>query len=210
MAANEAAPLLGGIPKELKALDQWVARRGKVPVDPKNGHNARPNDPGTWGTFARAVERAKKDGLDGAGFVFSKDDPYCGADLDKCHDPDTGEVEEWAREVVERLDSYTEVSPSGTGLHVFIRGSIPKGGPKRLPDGRSVEVYDRGRFFTVTGRHLPGTPGTIEERQEVLDASHHPTQKPLSLVRLGTAGATAPSLPVLHLLPATGSVILHP
>jgi hypothetical protein len=86
-------------------------------------------------------------------------------DLDKCLDPETREIEGWAQEVIEELDSYTEISPSGTGVHVLVRGTLPPGGNRK---GR-FEAYDRGRYFTVTGRHLAGTPNTIEARQVQLE-----------------------------------------
>ncbi|HKH39169.1 MAG TPA: hypothetical protein VKA82_18605, partial [Rubrobacter sp.] len=90
----------------------------------------------------------------------------CGVDLDKCLDPETGKLDGWAREVIEELDSYTEISPSGKGVHVLVRATLPEG---RNRKGR-FEAYDRGRYFTVTGKHLAGTPQTIEVRQEALQS----------------------------------------
>ena len=81
-----------------------------------------------------------------------------------CLDPETGEIESWAWEIIEELDSYTEISPSGTGVHILVRGELPEG---RNRKGR-FEAYDRGRYFTVTGKHLAGTPQSIESRQEEL------------------------------------------
>jgi hypothetical protein len=96
--------------------------------------------------------------------VFTSEDDLCGVDLDKCLDPETGEIESWAQEIVGELSSYTEISPSGTGVHILIRGELPD---SRNRKGR-FEVYDRGRYFTVTGKHLSGTPRAIESRQEEL------------------------------------------
>ena len=70
--------------------------------------------------------------------------------------------------IVRAIDSYTEVSPSGTGLHELAWGSLPGGLRRR----GFIEMYDGGRFFTVTGRHVPGTPWTIEERTAALAAVH--------------------------------------
>ena len=106
----------------------------------------------------------KKHGYGGIGFVFTPEDDLCGVDLDGCLDQQTREMEPWAREIVEELNSYTEISPSGTGVHVLVRAKLPAG---RNRKGR-FEAYDRGRYFTVTGRHLPGTPRGIEGRQEEL------------------------------------------
>jgi len=156
------------IPADLKELPQWVAfTPTKAPKNPATGKAAKTNDPATWGSFAQAValwRTHQENGISGIGFVFSPDDPYCGVDLDNCRNPDTGEIEPWAREIINRLNSYTEVSPSGRGVHILVRGKLPGRGRR---DGQ-VEIYDRGRYFTVTGQHLPGTPTTIENRQSEL------------------------------------------
>jgi hypothetical protein len=87
-------------------------------------------------------------------------------DLDGCLNPEAGEIEGWAQEIMQELDSYTEISPSGKGVHVLVRATLPEG---RNRKGR-FEAYDRGRYFTVTGKHLAGSPQTIESRQEELRA----------------------------------------
>lgn len=160
------------IPPELKALSQWVCHTSnKVPVNPENGHNAKADDPTTWGEFDQAVrhwEAHRGNGIAGVGFEFSPGDPYTGVDLDECRDPETGKIEPGALEIVGRLNSYTEVSPSGTGLHIILKGSVPPGGNRK---GR-VEMYDSSRYFTVTGAHLEGTTTTIEARQAELEALH--------------------------------------
>ena len=104
----------------------------------------------------------------GIGFVFTADDPFVGVDLDHCRDPETGEVEPWAQEIVDELDSYTEVSPSKTGLHSIVNGKLPPGGRRK---GR-VEMYEAGRYFTVTGDRVANTPETIEVRDEELARLH--------------------------------------
>ena len=162
------------IPAPLKVAPQWVCyRRDKTPVDPKSGQAAKANDPNTWGTFEQAVryfEKHKQNGIAGIGREFSFYDPYCGIDLDHCRDPKTGEIEAWAREIVERFNSYTEVSPSGTGLHVWIKAKLPPGADhqKNLPGGGKIEVYDCLRFFTVSGHHVKGTPATVQDRDKEL------------------------------------------
>ena len=146
------------IPDEMKRRPQWVVwrleeRNGKatkVPYNPRTGRKASSTDSLTWGTFEDALEVL--DRFDGVGFVFSSGDPYTGVDLDGCVDPETGEVEPWAAEIAAELDSYTEISPSGTGVHIIARGRLPEG---RRRKGR-VEMYDQGRFFTVTGHVLGG------------------------------------------------------
>jgi primase-polymerase (primpol)-like protein len=159
--------------QNLRDLKQWLCwriekRNGeltKVPYDPNTGEKAKSTDPKTWGGYKEAVKAAKERGYDGIGFVFTPEDDLCGVDLDECLDPKTREIEGWAQEVIEELDSYTEISPSRTGVHVLVRGTLPPGGNRK---GR-FEAYDRGRYFTVTGRHLAGTPNTIEARQVQLE-----------------------------------------
>jgi len=145
---------IDNVPDDLKPYDQFVnwkweernGKRTKPPYDPKTGNRASHSDPSTWGTFIQAV-KGLDNGFDGIGFVFTESDPFCGIDLDKCIDPTSGEVATWAVKLVKDFGSYTEVSPSGTGLKIFIRGKLPHGGLKT----KHIEVYDRLRFFTITG-----------------------------------------------------------
>lgn len=160
----------------MKDLEQWVCWRSevrngkttKVPYSPASGTRARSDDPATWGTLAEAEEAARSKGHDGIGFVFTARDPFCGVDLDACVNPETQEIEPWASEITEGLDSYAEFSPSRTGLHVIVRAQLPPGGNRK----GSVEMYDRDRFFTVTRCPLPGTLRRIEDRQEQIEVLH--------------------------------------
>ena len=113
--------------QEMKDRPQWVGWRlepqegkkaKKVPANPSTGWKASPTDPATWGTFEAAIDAMERFELDGISFVLTADDPYTFIDLDGCVDPDTGEVAPWAKQLVVQFDSYTEVSPSGTGLHI--------------------------------------------------------------------------------------------
>jgi hypothetical protein len=176
---------------DLRKHDQWVLWRGADRLDEKTGEvtsltkvpytvhlrKASTTNPQTWGSFEACVEalpvaREEWEAEDpsayrggGLGFVFAATDPYTGIDLDHCRDPETGEIKPWARQIIAGLNSYTEVSPSGTGFHIYGQGRLPGKGQKRGP----IELYDRERYFTVTGAHLPGTPTTIEERQAVVE-----------------------------------------
>jgi primase-polymerase (primpol)-like protein len=125
-------------------------------------------DSETWGSFERALQHATKPTVDGIGFVFTDADPYVGIDLDDCRDPETGGLSDEAVEIVMRLQSYTEVSPSGTGLHVIARGTLPDG-PRRRG---SVEMYDERRFFTMTGDRLFATPATVCQRTQAIETVH--------------------------------------
>lgn len=167
---------------ELRAHPQWVVWRyqkrdgkpTKVPYDAKTGAPASSTDPATWSDSETATAAAPR--YDGLGFVVTAADPYTGADLDHARDPESGRIEPWAQAIIKRLDSYTEVTPSGAGLRVWTTATLPPGGrvKKKLgPDGTgAVELYDRGRYFTVTGQHVAGTPETIEGRQAEISALH--------------------------------------
>src|SRR5829696_4685746 len=158
--------------QNIRDLRQWLCWRTeerdgkptKVPYSPLTGAKADSTNPETWAGYPEAVKVCKEHGYDGIGFVFTPEDDLCGIDLDGCIDPDTGEIETWAQEIIEELGSYTEISPRGRGVHILVRGELPPGGNRK---GR-FEAYDRERYFTVTGRHLEGTPRSIEPRQEQL------------------------------------------
>jgi putative DNA primase/helicase len=161
------------LPEGLRKRRQWVgwryeAREGKqtkVPYDARTGRRASTIDPSTWSTYEQA--RTVKHQYDGLGFVFNLEAGIVGIDLDHVIDA-KGEIAPKARRVLDELNSYTEFSPSGEGLHVFVRGRWPDTGRKHA----WIEVYAHGRYFTVTERHLPGTPETIEERTAQLAAIH--------------------------------------
>lgn len=157
------------IPEELINNSQWVCfmfvdkgkeKPDKVPYDPSNGWNASTDDPKTWSTFEKAVTSFENKGFDGIGYVFSEDDDYCGIDLDNCIK--NGQILPFAHEIINNINSYTEVSPSGTGVHIIIKGK--KNGERCRKKG--VEIYDKNQFFTMTGNHIAGTVFTIEPRQE--------------------------------------------
>ena len=164
------------LPTVLIEYDQWICWREqerdgkptKVPITPGRGEFASATDAQTWTSFEDALAGAESRDADGIGFVFTEDDPFVGVDLDDCRDRDTGAVAETAADIIDRLDSYTERSPSGTGFHVLIRGELPDGRNRK----GTIEMYDTARFFTVTGEHVTETPSRIATRQDALDALH--------------------------------------
>jgi putative DNA primase/helicase len=145
------------IPEELRVRPQWVVWKAvgdkpdKVPHSARTGRKASSTDLLTWATFQEALKAYENGEYAGVGFVFSSADRYTGIDLDNCVDGD-GEIAGWALEIVRYFDSYTELSASGTGLHIIVRGDVPN----RRKD--EVEVYSSKRFFTVTG-HVVGVSG---------------------------------------------------
>jgi len=159
------------IPNEMKEYPHWVIWRKvqedpdvkatKVPLDPKTGKSANVNDPSTWGTFAEAVNCFNHNLCDGIGIVLNKDNPYMIIDMDNAYernpdgsfkydDPDG--VMETQRRIYEGFDSYSEISPSGNGMHIVTKGI-------NLPNGRrrmSIEMYSDARFMTMTGNVYDG------------------------------------------------------
>jgi hypothetical protein len=161
------------VPEAMSSRNQWVVwqyrkQSGEMKKVPVNEQGYAMKWKGTDNQLPYSEARARCDRMgdtaDGIGYVFRADGPLCGIDLDGVVSED-GSVEPWAESVLEQLWSYTEVSPSGTGLHTIVRGTMPAGLGNKA-DG--IEIYDRDRFFTVTGNHAIGTPEHVQERQEPL------------------------------------------
>ena len=159
------------IPDTLRALPQWVGRRGKMPLNPATGEGAKAGIPTTWGTLEQALAGVNAGRFEGIGFEFATGGGLVGIDLDHVANPHTGEIQPWALEIVQRMDSYTEYSPSGTGLHIFVHGDIPDAGRKKTINkdtGEAVEMYREKRYFTVTAQ--PFHPAPIADRAAELTA----------------------------------------
>ncbi|MEX2214007.1 MAG: phage/plasmid primase, P4 family [Phycisphaeraceae bacterium] len=160
------------IPAELRALPRWVLwrwqqrknKRTKVPFQ-ASGAPAKSTDPATWTTFESALSAFDAGGFDGIGFALG--DGIAGIDLDSAID-EAGILHPWAREIVNRIKSYTEVSPSGRGLHIIVRAQLPAGRRRKS----NVEMYDAGRYFCMTGKPLPGTVDRVEHRGDELHELH--------------------------------------
>ena len=161
------------IPDEIKAIPRWVCfnptiRDGKVtkpPIDPKTGNAAKVNDPSTWTTFEVAEVHAKENKR-GIGIVLDGSDDLVGIDLDHCvttNESGKPQIEQRGIDIAKLLKSYTEISPSGTGLRILCRGTLPPG-KNRVGN---VEAYSSGRYVTVTGKQF-GSFKTIEERSKEL------------------------------------------
>jgi hypothetical protein len=160
---------------ELASADQWVVWRPeqrdgkttKVPYTPA-GIRAKSTDPRSWSSYAECFQAAFVEGsAAGIGRVLydAADQDLVAFDLDRCVD-DAGAIEPWACAIAQRMNSYTEISPSGTGLRIFVRGSIPVDGRRK----GKVEVYRSRRYVTVTGRHVDGFPDVVERRPEAVAA----------------------------------------
>lgn len=151
------------IPETLTDLSQWVcwytAPNGKVndhgeeiltklPCTPFHD-DASTTDRATWSSFEKVEKAYNRGRFDGIGFVFSKDDEIVGLDLDN-HFDNEEPLSDLAKELLKV--TYVELSPSGTGAHAFFKGKLPDNINHRFKeDGRELELYDKERFFTVTG-----------------------------------------------------------
>ena len=150
-----------GIPEETKIRPQWVCwlyalnEKGnwtKHPYSPQAGRRASHSELMPWSTFEEVLKAYEAGDYDGVGFMFCSGDPYTGIDLDGCRKPETGEIEPWAAQIIQTFDTYTELSPSGEGIHIIAKGTLPGRGGKR----KHIEMYDMKRFFTVTGHVVSG------------------------------------------------------
>lgn len=193
------------IPNELKSCPNWICWQavaqprpddpehiGKIPINPRTGGNAQSNNPDTWSDFDTAVKASEQ--FTGIGFMFGNS-PYFGVDIDKVEP----EIQEFldggsgiVTEFIHALQSYAELSPSGKGIHIICRGSLPKGGRRR----GNVEMYDSGRFFTVTGNQTGGYSGVSDCTEAI---------KPLHEKYLGGA-RTEPAQRIMQTAPLPSSV----
>lgn len=174
---------LENIPAELQALRQWVCWRLEFappmlkPTKPlyvaeAGRGKASVNEESSWRTFEQACSApmtcvepclptapVSETGYSGVGFVFVIGGLYTGIDLDDTH----GDVEAYNRQlkIFQEFDSYTELSPSGKGIHIIVKGQVPQGRRRA-----NIELYPHSRFFTMTGNVINNVP--IQERQELL------------------------------------------
>lgn len=153
------------IPQELRDLKQWGLfklkwvperkRNTKIPFSAIDGNNAKSNDPNTWTTFDHAIEELKLNSKDFDGLSFFFANGYAGIDIDHVESDimryRQGDYEDnIVSEFMNVTRSYTEVSQSGTGIHIIFKGEIP--GNRRRKN--NIEMYDEGRFFALTGKSL--------------------------------------------------------
>lgn len=164
------------IPNELKMRGQWIlwkyeiveGRKTKVPYQ-VSGEKAQASNRRTWSSFAAVMKFYMRDDYyDGIGFVFSKQDDYIGIDIDKCVEDE--KTNAFATEIIDTLDSYTEFSPSGTGIHIIIRGNLPQSvlGTGRKNTKFGLECYQNNRFFTFTG-NTESSNGIYERTDELAE-----------------------------------------
>lgn len=166
-------------PSELAALRQWVCWRlepdkrsgkdAKIPYNPASGRRASSSNPESWGTLEEALLSKEKYLFSGIGFVFTVECGIIGIDIDHCLD--NGTPNEVAADILGRLPpTYVEVSPSGTGLHIFLKGTLPPGGNRNSKTG--VEMYSGSRYFTMTGQKYKGSADAVGADNGVIEYIH--------------------------------------
>jgi hypothetical protein len=211
IAPFDVAPAIA----ELAQLDQWViskyvprrGKRGKLDKPPFSPiidamHTepwmCSPSNPADWSSYDTARAALSRYSFQWLGFVFHETDPYSGIDLDGCRDKESGAIESWAQRIIDQAASYTEISPSETGVKIFGRGAVAEALNHPFGPHKGIEVYSRQRFFTITGRHLAGTPTEIRDIQPTLDAleaEYPPKVKPVSTkIELARSCKAAPTV----------------
>ncbi len=178
----------GQFPAELIQRHQWClwrlerdknGRPTKVPYRP-DGRKAASNDPRTWNTFSSVSDAFARqpESFGGMGYVFAANDPVCGVDLDVCLDAN-GDRQPWAVEIIDRFqNTYRALSVSGFGLHTVCCAQLPgRGRNFNVPNGPAdpsgkraqIGLFDRGRFFALTGSVYQQSPLALTDHQKTID-----------------------------------------
>lgn len=202
------APVWETIPAALANLQQWVL--WKFEWDPKRnawlkvpyyvmggrrtGDQGSDRDRGRLATLAvarRAFEKAAgtPSAWTGVGFGFLPDDGLIGIDLDKCRDLETGQLSERAAKIVQAFHSFTELSPSGRGLHIYLLGHTQTAKSNDI----GVEMFCEKQYFTVTGHHMEGTPLDVVQADEAAVRRMHKTIEEAKALYRPSPPAQAPA-----------------
>lgn len=174
-------PIFKGVPDELKGYTQWVVwkleiteekrKEGKKPTKvayspfnhKKCGNSERWR--GLWGSFEDACAAFNTGKYSGIQFNITASDPFVVIDFDHC--VTGGEINDEVEKYIESIDSYTEISPSGTGIHILVRGKKPGSRCKKQWPDYEVEMYEHGRFITITG-HVVDEKHFVNQDQDAL------------------------------------------
>ena len=175
MTKPESLPVqFENIPMELKRVPRWVLWRytevgeegnrrwSKLPIQ-ANGQSASSTNPATWADFltVQAAYEQNPTRFSGVGFVFSEEDNLIGVDLDDCYDTTLCSFNNAAlQHIAESINGYMEISPSGTGVKIFTRGTLKSA---HVDHSIGLECYPHGRYFTVTGNYLSGSIPSEEQ-----------------------------------------------
>jgi putative DNA primase/helicase len=164
---------LENIPRDLQNTPRWVLWRleprtkkdgsvkwDKVPYS-LNGFRASTTNQSHWSSFEQVKTAFLLDDYDGIGIVINGKD-FQGIDLDDCRNPETGELNEFAKNIMSKIPGYTEVSPSGTGIKILARTNLDRSRAKA-----HIEVYKENRFFTITGHVINGHSYLNDEAEDI-------------------------------------------
>lgn len=188
MSAARPSQWLAVIPDNIPALlrkrDHWVCWRAewnpakqqwdKHLCQPGGFYQASPTDPTNWTTFDRAFAEYKIGRHHGIAYALTLADGIVGIDIDHARNRGNGALPKFIRELIANLDSYTGISPSGTGIRAFVLGKLPEGRGRKVGKlGRDhdikIEIYP-AHFFNITGQRLKQSPTTIKRRQRAINA----------------------------------------
>lgn len=168
-----------GVAEEMKGYRQWNVwklekmpsdkKPRKVPYSPltyrKNGHNEKYRM--TWGSFEEACQAYETGKFGGIAFAVTESDPFVVIDFDHC--VQDGQIDSWVEKWIEKLDSYTELSPSGTGIHIIMRGKKPGAKCKKVKEDYEIEMYEKVRFITITGHVVDGKHFVSQNQDELTE-----------------------------------------
>lgn len=163
------------IPKRLQEISQWVFWKyatidgevKKPPFSPKTGKPASVRQPSTWGSFLDARKAYETGRFAGVGIVLTQETGLVGIDIDHCYTD--GKLTDEAQQIIRAVNSYTERSPSGSGIRIMAEGKLPGAYRRR----GSVEMYEDMRYLTLTGHALPTTPQDVQPRYRELYGLYH-------------------------------------
>jgi hypothetical protein len=164
--------MLDNIPQEMRAFNQWVVWRyedrdadkpTKVPYSANTNRLASVTDPQTWASYDEAVNALNTNWYAGIGFVLTDADPYTFIDLDDTKGDQTALDRQI--KVFDEFDSYAELSPSGSGLHIIVKGKVPSGRRRSF-----IEVYSSQRYMTMTGNVYRAGP--VNNHHDLLQVLH--------------------------------------
>lgn len=167
---------------------------GKPPYHPR-GYRASLKKPTSWATYREVVQAYREGGYAGIGYMLTRGLLF--VDLDHCRTPSTGVLTPQAWEVVDRLGSYAEASPTGTGLHIYLLGDLDLPAHRFVYHDLHIEVYQADRYMTLTGLHLPETPSLLQPGSGTLSEllrTWHPDEKEFELKRPTEAQQTNTSV----------------
>ncbi|GHO85185.1 phage NrS-1 polymerase family protein [Dictyobacter formicarum] len=159
------------IPQDLKEIPQWVMWKylivsgeiTKPPFDAATGKLASVANRNTWSTFTKAQKAYEEGRYSGVGFMLTPESGLVGIDIDHCLESGQSTLE--AQTILQKLNTYKERSPSGKGIRIFLKGSLPGVSRKK----GNIELYQEKRYLTVTGQQLADSLNEIAEQQRELN-----------------------------------------